>query len=373
MIFKVTLVLSAAAAIAFALRRSSASARHLVWMLGLALSLAIPVAAWLMPPVAMPGGLLFAVDGAARAMPSLPQSIPPLRWIWLAGALLAAVRFASGHVAAHRMVRTARPAGTRDGLAVRTSPPGSMPFTWGFLRPSVVMPEDAPDAIWLHERAHALRRDHWWLLVAQASCAVWWFHPLAWLAARRAELEREKACDDAALALGEAPADYARILVEAARTRLAPPASVMAIAGQSPLESRVRALLDDSIDRRGVSRRFIAAAAAVTLAIGLPILAQQPKVYKVGEDGTTAPRLKRKVEPAYTEEARDAQISGKVVLRIEIHEDGKAHDIAVIEPLDAGLDANAVKAVQEWEFEPATKDGNPVRVAATIEVNFRLQ
>jgi TonB family protein len=36
-----------------------------------------------------------------------------------------------------------------------------------------------------------------------------------------------------------------------------------------------------------------------------------------------------------------------------------------------GLDEKAVEAVRQWKFEPATLDGTPVAVQATVEVNFR--
>jgi TonB family protein len=37
-----------------------------------------------------------------------------------------------------------------------------------------------------------------------------------------------------------------------------------------------------------------------------------------------------------------------------------------------GLDEKAVEAVEKWKFKPGFKDGKPVAVAATVEVNFRL-
>jgi len=37
-----------------------------------------------------------------------------------------------------------------------------------------------------------------------------------------------------------------------------------------------------------------------------------------------------------------------------------------------GLDENAIEAVKSWKFEPAMKDGQPVRVEIAIEVNFHL-
>jgi TonB family protein len=44
----------------------------------------------------------------------------------------------------------------------------------------------------------------------------------------------------------------------------------------------------------------------------------------------------------------------------------------VIRPLGLGLDQKAIEAVEKWKFKPGMKDGKPVAVQATIEVNFRL-
>jgi TonB family protein len=94
-------------------------------------------------------------------------------------------------------------------------------------------------------------------------------------------------------------------------------------------------------------------------------------VYRVG-DGITAPRLIFKVEPQYTETARAAKFQGTVLLYIEVQPDGRAANIRVQRSLGLGLDEKAIEAVQQWRFKPGTKDGSPVPVAATIEVNFRL-
>ena len=44
----------------------------------------------------------------------------------------------------------------------------------------------------------------------------------------------------------------------------------------------------------------------------------------------------------------------------------------VVRSLGLGLDEKAMEAVKLWKFKPGAKDGKPVTVAATIEVNFRL-
>ncbi len=94
-------------------------------------------------------------------------------------------------------------------------------------------------------------------------------------------------------------------------------------------------------------------------------------VFRVG-GGVTAPRLTYKVEPEYSEEARKAKYQGTVVLAVEVWPDGGAHNIRVLRSLGLGLDEKAIQAVEKWKFVPGKKEGKPVRVAATIEVNFRL-
>jgi TonB family protein len=92
---------------------------------------------------------------------------------------------------------------------------------------------------------------------------------------------------------------------------------------------------------------------------------------KVG-GGVTAPQLLHKVEPEYSEEARKAKFQGTVVLYIEVDTNGKATNIHVVRSLGLGLDEKAIEAVKKWTFLPGKKNGVPVTVQATVEVNFRL-
>ena len=94
-------------------------------------------------------------------------------------------------------------------------------------------------------------------------------------------------------------------------------------------------------------------------------------VFRIG-GGVSAPRLLYKEEPEYSEEARKAKYQGVVMLAVEVWEDGLAHNIRVLRSLGLGLDEKAVEAVKKWKFSPGKKDGKPVRVAAQIQVSFRL-
>ena len=88
--------------------------------------------------------------------------------------------------------------------------------------------------------------------------------------------------------------------------------------------------------------------------------------------GMRMPKLVHKVEPTYTDEAREAKTQGIVLLSVEVREDGKPHNIRIIESLGYGLDENAIDAVEKWRFEPAQREGKAVRVTARIQVSFSL-
>jgi periplasmic protein TonB len=94
-------------------------------------------------------------------------------------------------------------------------------------------------------------------------------------------------------------------------------------------------------------------------------------VYRAG-NGVSQPKLISKVEPEYSEEARKAKFQGVVVLQIIVDAKGNAVNPKVMKSLGLGLDEKAMEAVSKWKFTPGFKDGKPVAVAATVEVNFRL-
>ena len=133
-----------------------------------------------------------------------------------------------------------------------------MPFTWGWLRPKVMMPTDADQwsperrrIVLLHELAHVKRRDCLAQSIARLVCAVYWMNPLVWLATRRMCIERERACDDLVLNGGCKASDYASELVQIARAfRRVPQAAGIAMARNSNLEQRVTAIVDASRARR---------------------------------------------------------------------------------------------------------------------------
>jgi TonB family protein len=96
-----------------------------------------------------------------------------------------------------------------------------------------------------------------------------------------------------------------------------------------------------------------------------------PGALRIG-NGVSPPVPVSSREPAYTEEARRAKIQGTVSLSLVVDANGDPQNIRVVRSLDPGLDQKAIEAVREWKFKPGQKDGQPVAVIASIQVNFRL-
>jgi TonB family protein len=149
------------------------------------------------------------------------------------------------------------------------------PMTCGVVHPAIVLPQDARswdeedlERALIHELEHVRRAD--WLShsLARAACAVYWFHPLVWIAWRRLALEAERACDDAVLGHSEATAYADQLVGLAQRLSVAAKSPLLAMANRADLATRVGAVLD-SRQRRGragtLSMVLACAAAAVML------------------------------------------------------------------------------------------------------------
>jgi protein TonB len=77
--------------------------------------------------------------------------------------------------------------------------------------------------------------------------------------------------------------------------------------------------------------------------------------------------------PHYSAEGRAAHIVGSVILETIVREDGTLAVVRALRGLGYGLDEQAIAAVEQWRFRPATQDGIPLAVQSLIEVVFRLR
>ena len=227
-----------------------------------------------------------------------------VRGVWIAGTLAAAGALLLSLVRVRRLARTARdvsdPAwrdavhglGARLGLKrparVLLSDGVRTPMAGGLWRALIFLPADAAswtperrDIVLAHELSHIARRDPVRHLAARLAVACYWFHPLAWVAARESSLAREQACDEAVLALGIRPSEYARVLLDFADA-MTPARSVAAalpMVERSLLEARLMAILDHQTPPSRRWHPYLAAACAALLA--LTLAAAQPAARSV--------------------------------------------------------------------------------------------
>jgi TonB family protein len=94
---------------------------------------------------------------------------------------------------------------------------------------------------------------------------------------------------------------------------------------------------------------------------------------RVGGD-VRAPKLLDRVEPNYPESLRKAGLQGTVIIEAIIEKNGCVFDPLVLKSAGTELDRQAIFAVSQWRYEPATfLDGRPVRVYLTVTVTFNLR
>jgi protein TonB len=111
---------------------------------------------------------------------------------------------------------------------------------------------------------------------------------------------------------------------------------------------------------------------------GSTLLAQVPPdktadaVYEVGH-GVTAPKPIYTPDPQFADCERVSKVQGTVELAMIVTAKGKVRDVKVTKSLDQCCDRKAEAAVSTWRFKPAAKDGGPVAVHISAQVEFKMQ
>ena len=298
-----------------------ASLRHLAWAASFAALLALPLFAVFVPGVVVltfPAPVVeMTADVAAAPLPAAVSAPAPSGWhfgigdaamvligIWIAGVVLIALRHAVAAVLLWLLRRDSiehpfdaselPSAASRLHYDLRLSRGARGPLTWGVLRPVILLPNAA--ALWPHDRlqavlrhefAHVARRDGLSQMLALAACALYWPNPLVWLGARTLRREAEIAADDAVIASGMAPSDYAgELLGMATEFRATAISGALAMAAPSALPARVQAILAPTPHRSGVSSMDVVKMAAVALLTTGVLAAAHPSL---AQDAPPAP------------------------------------------------------------------------------------
>ena len=307
---KSLVIFAVAGLFAFCLRRKSAAVRGFVWSMAIAGCLIVPVLSLVLPKWEL--GILPAETPvpiaqsqlSPKPVSSIPITpIPPqpnsvtgqsgllttLHWtdwmaiVWAGAGLFLLIRLIVGigavwHISA-RSNNCSRAADQcrsnwNQRANVRLSDKITVPVVWGFLYPVILLPVDADQwqterlrAVLLHELAHIKRWDWTMQMVAQVTCAVYWFNPFVWFAAHRMRIEADQACDDQVLNAGYQSTNYAQLLLDITRNVKIAKVTVraaVAIARSSKIERRLRTVLAENLNRHPITK--------ITAGIGLLIL-----------------------------------------------------------------------------------------------------
>lgn len=278
--------------------RKTASLRHLIWVTGFIVLLLIPAISFVLPtrftfPSSKPEVVTFAPDVLVETNELTFAPTPQEKefdWalistgalaIWAIGLGIMATLIIRGFLQA-RVIRKQSALVSPDSLGIaalhhragvsrnwelRVSmtrrPPAAM--TWGWWTPIVILPKDSEEwdaekveAVLMHELAHVRRFDSLTQFLSISLCAVYWFNPFIWMAAKALRNDAEIAADDRVILSGIKPSVYAIKLLSLASElgqRRNPLSTIgVSIMKQSKIETRILSIVDPTNRRRGIAR-----------------------------------------------------------------------------------------------------------------------
>jgi beta-lactamase regulating signal transducer with metallopeptidase domain len=248
---------------------------------------------------------------------TLMSGISALFVIWASVLLVIAASLGYAALLVKRIVNRARPLDSSDWLnplwevsdrLALDQPPrllrsedAKMPFACGLLTPTIVLPAECDNwsldrrrAVLLHELAHVRRHDLIGHTLGRLACAVYWFHPLVWKAAKQLRSESERACDDLALACGTRATDYAEHLLDIVTSVRgdATPSVALAMARRKEFEGRMLAILDPDLRHSTPSRKqsatLIGSLALIAIVVGAAAPAPRQGTEALSKTSTVA-------------------------------------------------------------------------------------
>jgi TonB family protein len=267
-------------------RRLAASLRHLIWCIGFTCLFVLPLFIGLLPKIQVPitapetiiiehtvaRGIATFADTATLTLSAWWQAFLSVYFTLLGVQLLyialglckvislsrSAVQVSNPRIHAE-LENLILDEGITVPVTLKKSTQVYSPVSWGLFAPEIILPEHADDwcvektrNVLIHELSHIQRLDWLTTMIVRITCALYWYNPLIWYAARKLDEEAEQACDDAVILTGRCHSQYASNLLEIAshaRIGILGNAVVQAIAG-SFLGSRVFSILDTSKRRQ---------------------------------------------------------------------------------------------------------------------------
>ena len=178
-------------------------------------------------------------------------------------------------------LRTALPIDLPIGIKAMASPAFAEPGVFGIRRHILLLPTGVTDrltpaqleTIVAHEMCHVRRRDNLATAIHMGVEALFWFHPLVWWLGARLMEERERACDEEVLLMGNAPEVYAESILNICELCLESPFPCVSGVTGANLRKRIEDIITKQIAARlSLTKKAVLAAGGIA-ALGLPILA----------------------------------------------------------------------------------------------------
>lgn len=348
---------------------------------------------WCIPPLCLLGLVLPAAQGSQAspgAVLQLPASVLQVASVRGSGAEAAwwLALWAGGALVclawqARRQQRFVRALGALQRLPharlplYRAERDAGLPALLGLLRPRIVLPPDfaqrytaAQRALLLHhERVHWRRGDLPCNALATLLLCLQWFNPFVHLAIRAFRRDQEMACDARVLALRPRQRRaYAEAMLLGGINTLPPLGCPWP--SRHPLKERIEMLKQPAVRSR---QRLIAIVSTAALATGgmYAAWAAQPRAAATPAAASEVTQGYPLPAPPYPKAALDGNLSGRVVLLVDVRADGSVQDVVVKESQPAGVfDAVTVAAARQWRFRPAMKNGKPVAGQVQVPVTF---
>ncbi|WNJ19732.1 M56 family metallopeptidase [Pontibacter sp. G13] len=315
----------------------------------------------------------------------MPSWMTVLGIIYLAGVLISGTKFGMELFRLFAFVRK-HPTTQEAGIPVIQTD-GAIP-TSSFLRwilwdnSQNLSPEERLQ-MWQHEQCHILQRHTYDILVMRLLLIVCWFHPLAYQLHQALRLTHEYLADRVAVSAGE-PARYARLLVRQTLGRQWLPAHAFS---QSPTKTRIVMLTKSTSRFKSWINTSLALSMMCLLAVSIgcsqeldqveaeTVSRGEPTVIQV-QDADQAPTPLNMVDLytkiGYPKSLQDAEVQGMVVARILVSPEGTYVKHEILKEDHPLLSEAVVPHLKDLLFEPAMKDGKPVKFWVNIPFNFKL-
>lgn len=110
---------------------------------------------------------------------------------------------------------------------------------------------------------------------------------------------------------------------------------------------------------------------ALSVGKSVPVIEEIPQEGTQDAEGFRPPQPYRRIRPAYTAEAAQADVEATVDALVDLNEKGEVVKIEIARWAGFGLDESVINAVKQSYFRPAMRDGKPFPIRVLLRYNFR--